>query len=130
MKKKLKATGYLPPSVMFYMFNTLIQPILLYDSEISGVRKTGCSAIDTVFVSFMKHNLYIKQSTSNIITTGECGQIRPSVVCHTNVINPLCATFLRENISIYLHFMLFLHTNKTQVVEIPPRVRQGPAYST
>ena len=37
---------------------------------------------------------------------------------------------LRENINIYLHFMSFLHTNKTQVVEIPPRVRHGPAYST
>ena len=45
-------------------------------------------------------------------------------------INPLRAKFLRENINIYLHFMSFLHTNKTQVAEIPPRVRQGPAYST
>ena len=44
--------------------------------------------------------------------------------------NPLHAKFLRKNINIYLHFMSFLHTNKTQVVEIPPRVRQGPAYST
>ena len=34
------------------------------------------------------------------------------------------------NINLYLHFMSFLHTNKTQVVEIPPRVRQGPTYST
>ena len=31
--------------------------------------------------------------------------------------------------NIYLHFMSFLYTNKTQVVEIPLRVRQGPAYS-
>ena len=40
--------------------------------------------------------------------------------------------FFRENINIYmyLHFMSFLHINKTQVVEIPPRVRQGAAYST
>ena len=44
--------------------------------------------------------------------------------------NPLRATFLRENINIYLYFMSFLHTNKTQVVEISPRVRQGPAYAT
>ena len=87
MKKRLKATGHLPPSVMFFMFNTLIQPILLYGSEIWGVRKTGCAAIDKVFFSFMKHTLYVKQSTSNIITIGECGQIPPSVVCHTNVIN-------------------------------------------
>ena len=45
-------------------------------------------------------------------------------------INPLGAKFLKEKIDIYLHFMLFLHTNKTQVVEIPPWVRQGTAYST
>ena len=44
--------------------------------------------------------------------------------------NPLRAIFFRENINIYLHFMSFFHTNKTQVVEIPPRVRQGSAYST
>ena len=45
-------------------------------------------------------------------------------------VNPLCAKFFRENINMYLHFMSFLHTNKASVVEIPPRVRQGPAYST
>ena len=44
--------------------------------------------------------------------------------------NPLRAKFLREGINIYLHFMPFLHPYKTQLVEIPPRVRQGPAYST
>ena len=45
-------------------------------------------------------------------------------------INPLRAKFFRENINIYLHFMSFLHINKTQVIEIPPWVKQGPAYST
>ena len=45
-------------------------------------------------------------------------------------INSLRAKFFRVNINIYLHFMSFLHTNKTQVVEISPRVRQGPAYFT
>ena len=38
--------------------------------------------------------------------------------------------FFRGIINIYLHFVSFLHINKTQVVEIPHRVRQGPAYST
>ena len=37
----------------------------------------------------------------------------------------LLAKFFRVNINMYLHFMTFLRTNKTQVVEIPPRVRQG-----
>ena len=47
-----------------------------------------------------------------------------------NNLNPLRAKLLRENINIYLHFLSFLHTNKTQVVDIPSRVRQGPVYST
>ena len=47
-----------------------------------------------------------------------------------NINNPLRANFSRENISIYLHFMSFLHIDKTQVVEIPRRERQGPACST
>ena len=52
------------------------------------------------------------------------------LVSRDHIINPLCAKFLRENINICLHLMSFLHTNKTQVVEIPPQVRQGLAYST
>ena len=49
---------------------------------------------------------------------------------HHLFVNSLRAEFFRGNTNIYLHFMSFLHTNKTQVVEISPRVRQGPAYST
>ena len=36
------------------------------------------------------------------------------------LVKPLRAKFLRENINICLHFMSFLHTDKTHVVEIPP----------
>ena len=75
---------------------------------------------------------------------GECGWGRywPSVrqtvgeergrikFIHHFLINPLRAKFFRENINIYLHFMSFLHIHKTRVVEIPPWVKQGPAYST
>ena len=57
----------------------------------------------------------------------QCGQNETGAA---TLINPLRAKLLRENIDIYLHFMSFLHTNKTQVAEIPPRVREGPAYST
>ena len=55
--------------------------------------------------------------------------IRQQAITWANV-NPLHAKFFRVNINIYLYFVSFLHTNKTQVAEIPPRVRQGPAYST
>ena len=46
------------------------------------------------------------------------------------ILNSLSAKLFRGDINIYLHFMSFLHTNNTQVVEIPPIVRQGNAYST
>ena len=45
-------------------------------------------------------------------------------------LNPLRATFFRGNINIYLHFVSFLHTDTTQVVEILPEIRQEPTYST
>ena len=44
--------------------------------------------------------------------------------------NPLRATFFRENINIYLHFVSYLHIDTTQVVEILPHVIQEPAYAT
>ena len=59
-----------------------------------------------------------------------CMKIVFSFKFHWGSINPLRAIFFRENIIIYLHFMSFVHTNRTQVVEIPPQVRRGPAYST
>ena len=44
--------------------------------------------------------------------------------------NPLHAKFFRGNKNIYLHFMLFLHIDMTQVVEILPQVRQELTYYT
>ena len=58
------------------------------------------------------------------------GQVLSEGINEGNIINPLRAKLLRENINMYLHFMSFLHTNKTQVAEIPPGVRRRPAYST
>ena len=45
-------------------------------------------------------------------------------------INPLRAKFFRGNINIYLHFVSFLYTDMTQVVEILPQVRKESTYST
>ena len=45
-------------------------------------------------------------------------------------INPLRAKFFRGNKNIYLHFVLFLHIDTTQVVEILPQIRPELTYST
>ena len=86
------------------------------------------SIVSWVGVCFSAHDL----GFSNVpFTTPSCGQHAHHFIC-TGIFtfNPLRAKFFRENINIYLHFMSFLHTNKTNVVEIPPWVGQGPAYST
>ena len=54
----------------------------------------------------------------------------PCTRVQTLTLNPLRAEFFRENINIYLHLMTFLQTNKTNVVEIPRRVRKGHTCST
>ena len=44
---------------------------------------------------------------------------------------PLRAKSFRGNINMeYLHFMLLLHIDMTQAVEMLPQARQGPIYST
>ena len=48
----------------------------------------------------------------------------------SSYINPLRAKLFGGNINIYLHFVSFLHTDTTQVVEILPEIRQEPTYST
>ena len=83
----------------------------------------------THFVS-SKRDMCLKPVIFMLCVIPGCNkQFRLEVTLYMNL-NPLRAKFLRENINISLHFMSFLHTNKTQVAEIPPRVRRRPAYST
>ena len=80
---------------------------------------------EKINLSYTEHQTFWKKY---ILWSYCCAGRVARLLCYD--INPLRAKFLRENINIYLYFMSFLHTNKTQVVEIPPRVRQRPAYST
>ena len=58
-------------------------------------------------------------------------QLMGKTVSPVLTLNPLCAKFFqREHKHIFAFYVIPDHTNKTQVVAIPPRVRQGPAYST
>ena len=72
-KKKLQNTGILPPSSMFYMFDSLIKLLLMYGSDVWGGNDNSGKAIDKVFMKSMKYVLGVKATTSNIITVGECG---------------------------------------------------------
>ena len=72
----------------------------------------------------------VEASTHHSLGLYDYHKVLYIMACTSYILNPLRATFSRDNINVYLHFMSFLHTNKTQVVEKPPRVKQGPAYST
>ena len=86
IKRKLKILGKLPPKTMFYVFNTLIKPIVTYGSDVWGINKGGRELIDKVFLKFMKQTLGIKQSTSTLMVYGETGQFPPSIDCIYNTI--------------------------------------------
>ena len=86
MKQKLKHIGKLPPRILFHMFETLIRPILLYGSDVWGIRRQGNDMVDKVFYCFIRCALGVKATTSNLMVLGESGQMPPSVFSHTNVI--------------------------------------------
>ena len=72
---------------MFYIFDTLVRPILMYGSDVWGISKKGLTQVDKVFLQFARCVLHVKSTTCNTIVYGECGRFPPSVLCQ---INTLC----------------------------------------
>ena len=68
------------------MYQTLVQPILLYGSDIWGISLTAQKSVDKVFHWFMKLMLHVKQNTSKVMLVGEVGMFPPSVLCHRNTL--------------------------------------------
>ena len=99
----------------FHMYMYGLRSVKYFDSKFRNSLMNACDI-----------NTFLKK----------CGMLYPIILVkwlfyyiHISL-NSLRAKLCRGNINIYLHFMSFLHTYKTQVVEIPPRVRQGLAYFT
>ena len=93
----------------------------------------SCLTINIHRIQFQLYNYHYLLYTEFDSTNGTRPLWSISYLTDIDVIkkfNPLGCKFFRGNINICLHFKSFLHTNNIQVVEIPPRVRQGPAYST
>ena len=87
LKRKTKAIRSLPPTIMFYMFDVLIRPILTYGSDIWGLNKSVTNILDKVFLNYNRRTLHVKATTCNAIVHGECGKFPPSVYCHGNVLS-------------------------------------------
>ena len=71
---------------MFYLYESLVEPILLYGSDIWGAYEACAKEIEKVYFWFIRSILHVKATTCNIITIGECGIIPPRIKCHQNAI--------------------------------------------
>ena len=87
MSHKIKSIGELPIEIMFNLFDVLIKPILIYGSDVWGLRSELWGTIDKVFLQYSRCMLHVKATTNNIITVGECGRFPPSTYCQ---ISALC----------------------------------------
>ena len=77
----------IPPRTSFYLFETLIRPILLYGSDVWGINSPNNDAIDKVFYQYVRCVLKVKATTSNVMVIGESGQLPPSVFSHIGVLS-------------------------------------------
>ena len=64
--------GTLSPKVFFKIFDTQVQPILLYSSEIWGFQRFDC--IERVHLAACKKYLNVSPQTPNCMVYGECGR--------------------------------------------------------
>ena len=83
--KRIRNVTPLPPQCMFYLFQSLVEPILLYGSYVWGLSTCAGNKLDSVMLSFIRNVLRVKSTTSNVISVGETGQILPSTKSHMNV---------------------------------------------
>ena len=83
---KIKQIGDITPKHLFYLYQSMIQPILTFGSENWGINVKSCEMVDKFFNWFARLVLRVKSTTCNMMTWGECGVIPPSVYCHINVI--------------------------------------------
>ena len=87
MTHRIKTIGELPTDIMFNLFDVLIKPILIYGSDVWGLRSELWGTIDKVFLQYSRCMLHVKATTNNVITVGECGRFPPSTYCQ---ISALC----------------------------------------
>ena len=84
---KLKNAGNIPPKCMLHLYQTMIQPVLLYGSDIWGTQSTCASTpLDKVLYWWLRMILRVKLSTSKQMLLGEAGVLPPSILCHQNAL--------------------------------------------
>ena len=86
-QRTTKCIEPLNPEIYFYMFDSLVRPILTYGSEVWGVCKSGLQELDRVFLRYMRCVLRVKATTSTLAVYGECVRFPPSLSCHVSLLS-------------------------------------------
>ena len=82
---------HIPPQCTSYMYQSLIQPILLYGSDIWGMNTAAQRSLDKVFYWFLKILLNVKRNTSNVMLVGEVGMFPQAV---SVIETPYCTSYV------------------------------------
>ena len=86
IQRRVKYIGEIPPKHMIYLYESMIQPILLYGSELWGHNQKAGQVVDKMYLHIARNILKVKQNTSNLITIGEFGLFPPSLLCQISSI--------------------------------------------
>ena len=87
MKHKLGTLFRKHPLISIKLFNTLVEPILLYASDFWGILKPPQNnPIENVHLSFCKQLLGVQKQTTNIGVLLELGQVPLSLLAQKNAI--------------------------------------------
>ena len=74
----------LPADIQLQLFDSMVAPILLYGSEVSGFEKSD--VLESLYLQFYKIILKAKKSTPNVILYGELGRYPIDLIVKSRMI--------------------------------------------
>ena len=108
LRAKATLEGYLnkhkhmPVKVVFELFDTLVKPVVMFNSEIWGINIS--KDLEQFHLSFMKRTLGVKQSTNNCLIYAETGRYPLYVSIYKQIIKYwLKLTITSEHRYIYIY---------------------------
>ena len=75
---------FLPVDIQLQLFDSMVAPILLYGSEVSGFETSN--VLESLCLQFYKYILEAKKTTSNIILYGELGRYTVEILIKSRMI--------------------------------------------
>ena len=83
--QKARKLGGLPVNIMCNLFSVLIEPIMLYASEIWGVKRF--EVMERVLLTFCKYVLQVPSNCSTVGVLGELGRFPFHLITQTRAVN-------------------------------------------